>query len=282
MTNLSSQIIQQDDFDSSSEIGNNAPTQSSSIEEIDRSLDILSSEKDRWINLDLNKKIKILDQILIDFNSVAQEWVTMSMKAKGIPNNSFGEGEEWFNIAISNRLIRLYKESLSETLHHGRPKIPGPISTLENGQVSIQVFPQKPIDRLLLRWTTCQVIMKPGVTTQQVINHQASIYRQENTRGALSLVLGAGNTSFLLPGDILAKLFGEGHAVIFKPNPINEYLGPLIEHAFRSVIQPGFMYVVYGGAEQGSYLSHHPLVDELHMTGSHHTFEAITKPKIRC
>ena len=212
---------------------------------------------------------------MVDFNSVAEEWVALSMKAKGIPKNSFGEGEEWFNIAIGNRLIRLYKETLIEIVKNGRPSIPGPITTRADGQVSVQVFPQKPIDRLLLRGTTCQILMEPGVTTQQVIDNQAAIYRRDSPGGALSLVLGAGNTSFLLPGDILAKLFGEGQAVIFKPNPINEYLGPLVEHAFRSVFQPGFMQVVYGGAEQGAYLCQHPLVDDLHMTGSHHTFEAI-------
>jgi hypothetical protein len=275
VTNISTQPTQQEELDSSTKNGMGSPNQCSSIEDIDRSLDKLSSGKSRWINLDLRQKIQFLDQIMVDFNSIAQEWVTLSMKAKGIPKNSFGEGEEWFNIAISNRLIRLYKESLVDILNHGKPHIPGPITKLENGQVSVQVFPQKPIDRLLLRGTTCQVLMESGIKTHQVKDNQAVLYRKENPAGAISLVLGAGNTSFLLPGDILAKLFGEGHVVIFKPNPINEYLGHLVEHAFRSVIQPGFMQVVYGGAEQGSYLCQHPSVDDLHMTGSHHTFEAI-------
>ena len=60
-----------------------------------------------------------------------------------------------------------------------------------------------------------------------------------------------------------------------KPNPVNEYLGPLIEHGFKALIEPGFLQVVYGSGDQGAYLSHHPQVDELHMTGSHHTFETI-------
>ncbi len=275
MTNSTSQNTQQVAFENSTSVGEHAPVQSSTIKELDRSLETLSRGKYHWINLDLKEKVRFLDQILIDFDSVAQEWVTLSMRAKGIPKNSFGEGEEWFNIAISNRLIRLYKESLVEILEHGRPQIPGPITSRKNGQISVQVFPQKPIDKLLLRGTTCQILMKPGTTAQQVMENQALIYRKEDPFPAISLVLGAGNTSFLLPGDILAKLFGDGHAVIFKPNPINEYLGPLVEHAFRSVIKPGFMQVAYGGAEQGSYLCHHPYVDDLHMTGSHHTFETI-------
>lgn len=275
MPSPSEQIFKQGENSDTTLIGMMSHSLPSSFSDIDQSLDRLSGHKDRWINLELNQKITILDQIMEDFNSVAEEWVSLSMQAKGIPGNSFGEGEEWFNIAISNRLIRLYKESLKDILQHGKPQIPGPITTLNNGQLSIQVFPQKPIDRLLLRDTTCQMILEGGKTIEQVTENQAAIYRREKLVGVLTLILGAGNTSFLIPGDILAKLFGEGHAVLFKPNPINEYLGPLVEHAFQAVIEPGYMEVVYGGVEQGSYLTQHSLIDEIHMTGSHHTYNAI-------
>lgn len=243
--------------------------------ELDEALDILQTSRDDWANLELDHKIAILDQLLVDFNAVARQWVDLSMQAKVIPEKTFGEGEEWFNIAISNRLIRLYRSSLEEIKTFGRPSIPGPLVENPNGQLSVQVFPQKNIDRLLLLGTTCQVIMPTGVTKKDLLEHQASAYQPGSREGKITLVLGAGNTSFLIPGDLLAKLFGEGHVVLFKPNPLNEYLGPLVEYAFRSLIEPGYMQVVYGGAEQGAYLSHHELVDELHMTGSHHTFETI-------
>ena len=247
----------------------------SSIPEMDQALGILHAAKQRWIHLNLDEKLIILEQLMEDFNQVAREWVELSMQAKGIPKKTFGEGEEWFNIAISNRLIRLYQQSLKEIKTHRRPIIPGPVSQNLNGQLSVQVFPQKWIDRLLLYNTTCQVILQQGVTEGDLREQQAQVYQTQDRKGKLTLVLGAGNTSFLIPGDLLAKLFGEGHVVLFKPNPLNEYLGPLVQHAFRSLIEPGFMQIVYGGAEQGAYLSQHELVDELHMTGSHRTFEAI-------
>jgi hypothetical protein len=251
------------------------PITPSTISEMDEAINQLNKSKERWIRLDIDKKIQILDQLMVDFNKAAQEWVSLSMQAKVIPENSFGEGEEWFNIAISNRLIRLYKSSLLDIKKNDKPSIPGPISYLQNGQLSVQVFPQTNIDRLLLRGTTCQIIMEPGITENNLVQSQAVIFDQPNPEGRVTLLLGAGNTSFLIPGDILSKLFNEGHVILFKPNPINEYLGPLVEYGFRSLIEPGFMRVVYGGAEQGAYLSHHPLVNELHMTGSHQTFETI-------
>ena len=275
MADRSSTAFQPASLDSNRSTGIMDPISPSSTREMDIALDTLQGSKDRWINLDLGRKINILDQLMVDFNAVAEEWVAVSMQAKGIPKNSFGEGEEWFNIAICNRLIRLYKGALLDIQKHGKPTIPGPMTTNPNGQLSVQVFPQTNIDRLLLRGTTCQIIMEPGITPKKLVQDQASIYQQVDPAGKITLVLGAGNTSFLIPGDILAKSINEGHVILFKPNPINEYLGPLVEYAFRSLIEPGYMRVAYGGAEQGSYLSHHPLVDDLHMTGSHRTFEAI-------
>ncbi len=58
-------------------------------------------------------------------------------------------------------------------------------------------------------------------------------------------------------------------------NPVNSYLGPLMEEAYRVLVDAGFLRVVYGGAEEGRYLAEHPLVDEVHMTGSDRTFEAV-------
>lgn len=247
----------------------------SSNDEMDRALEALQGTKDGWINLEIDQKLKILDQLLADFNLVAKQWVDLSLQAKGIPKKSFGEGEEWFNIAICNRLIRLYRGALEDIKFHSRPVIPGPVTENPNGQLAVQVFPQKNIDRLLLLGTSCQVIMPKGVDLEQLVNNQALIYQAEQQKGKITLVLGAGNTSFLIPGDLLAKLFGEGHVVIFKPNPLNAYLGPLVNYAFRSLIEPGYMRIVYGGAQQGAYLCQHPLVDDLHMTGSHHTYESI-------
>jgi acyl-CoA reductase-like NAD-dependent aldehyde dehydrogenase len=37
----------------------------------------------------------------------------------------------------------------------------------------------------------------------------------------------------------------------------------------------GFMRIIYGGVEEGSYLCNHPTVDEIHMTGSDKTFDSI-------
>jgi len=70
-------------------------------------------------------------------------------------------------------------------------------------------------------------------------------------------------------------LFVEDQVVLFKTNPVNAYLGPLMIEGFRALVEPGFLRMVYGGAAEGAYLCNHPGVDEIHITGSDKTFDAI-------
>jgi hypothetical protein len=247
----------------------------SSISEMEDALRILHSNKHKWINLSIDEKILILDEILEDFNEIAEDLVTVSCHLKGVSSNKFAQGEEWFYVAFINRLIRLLRRSLVEIKQHGHPIIHGPVYTRSDGQVVMQVFPQSYLDRILLRGFTGEIFIEPGITLDEVLKTQAAAYQPRKHEGKTTLVLGVGNTSFLVVGDFLNKLYVDGHVVALKPNPANEYLGPLIEQGFRALIQRGFMRLVYGGAQEGAYLCNHPLTDEIHMTGSHHTFEAI-------
>jgi aldehyde dehydrogenase (NAD(P)+) len=58
-------------------------------------------------------------------------------------------------------------------------------------------------------------------------------------------------------------------------NPVNDYLGPLIEQLFRPLIDEDYLRLAYGGADVGGHLVRHPAVDVVHITGSVHTFDAI-------
>ena len=75
--------------------------------------------------------------------------------------------------------------------------------------------------------------------------------------------------------DILYKMFVDGSVVVLKMNPVNEYLGPLLERALRPLIERGYLAIVYGGAEVGSYLCDHPGVGDVHITGSDKTHDLI-------
>ncbi len=58
-------------------------------------------------------------------------------------------------------------------------------------------------------------------------------------------------------------------------NPVNEYLGPIFERLFAELISAGFVRIIYGGAREGAAAVEHRLVDEVHITGSIHSHDAI-------
>ena len=117
--------------------------------------------------------------------------------------------------------------------------------------------------------------MRAGEDIEETRRLQAGAYKDRGHDGRVALVLGAGNVSALVAGDVLHKLFVERAVVLLKPNQVNEYLGPILADGFRALIERGSLQIVYGGVEEGSYLCHHPQVDEVHMTGSDRTFNAI-------
>ncbi len=158
---------------------------------------------------------------------------------------------------------------------YGAPKIPGPVTTRADGQVVAQVFPQTPYERIFFQGVTAEVWMEPGVTAEGLAKTQARRTRTSSMHGKVALVLGAGNVASIPPTDALYKLFVEDQVVVLKMNPVNSYLGPLIEESFRALVERGFLRVVYGGAQEGAYLCNHTGVEEIHITGSDKTFDAI-------
>ena len=249
---------------------------SSTQETMDAAVHTLQEHKDAWVALSNRERIAILDKLINNFAAIAQLWIAASLQAKGIAGDSPGVGEEWVaGVWPVLKNLRQLRNSLSDIETYGHPRIPGPVTTRPDGQVVAQVFPQTTYDRLFFLGVTAEIWMEPGVTAEELPKTQAIAYQEQKHGGKVALVLGAGNVASIGPMDILYKLFVEDQVVIFKTNPVNAYLGPLIEESFRTLIEQGFLQVVYGGAVEGAYLCNHPGVEEIHITGSDKTFDAI-------
>ena len=249
---------------------------SSTQETMDAAVHTLQEHKDAWVALSNRERIAILDNLINNFAAIAQLWIAASLQAKGIAGDSPGVGEEWVaGVWPVLKNLRQLRNSLSDIEIYGPPRIPGPVTTRPDGQVVAQVFPQTTYDRLFFTGVTAEIWMEPGVTAEELPKTQAIAYQEQKHGGKVALVLGAGNVASIGPMDILYKLFVEDQVVIFKTNPVNAYLGPLIEESFRTLIEQGFLQVVYGGAVEGAYLCNHPGVEEIHITGSDKTFDAI-------
>ncbi len=244
--------------------------------EMDAAIKAVYAQKDAWVALPIDERIVIIDRLLRDFADIAPRWVAASLKAKGIPADSPARGEEWGAGAYPvMKILRQLRQSLADIAAHGHPTIPGKVTTRPDGQVVAQVFPLTTYDRLFFTGAQAEIWMEPGVNAAGLEQTQAEIYREKQRAGKVALVLGAGNVASIAPTDVLQKLFQEDQVVILKMNPVNAYLGPLLEEGFRALIDPGFLRIVYGGASEGAYLCNHPQVDDIHITGSDKTFDAI-------
>ncbi len=249
--------------------------QRTSHAEIDKALTELSRKKDEWVSLEIEARIQILDEVMKAMKEVSNEWVAISMEMKNESPDSFGEGEEWASIWPIIRLLRVFRQSLEDIRAKGRPHIPGPIRERSDGQLVVQVFPQSNFERLLFLGTSAEVWMQPDVARQDLSEEQALPYRDPTSSGKIALVLGAGNIPWLPFAQTMYKLLVPLQVVILKLNPVNAYIGPIMEKALSPLIERGYLRMVYGGASEGSYLTDHQLVDEIQLTGSDKTFETI-------
>ena len=243
---------------------------------IDAALDTLRSRKVIWAALPLLEKIDLLRELRRSFREVADQWVAACLQAEGLSASDPRSGEEWIvGPYFVQRNLRLLQESLVGISLHGAPRVPGPVRALPDGRAAARVFPYDLWDRLFYPGVTAEVWMEEGVRPEDVAATQAVAYREKVPRGGVAVVLSAGNVSSIGPMDALYKLFVDNEVVAFKTHRVNDYLGPLMERGFRPLIEGGFLRIVYGGREEGGYLTEHPAVDSIHITGSDKTYEAI-------
>jgi aldehyde dehydrogenase (NAD(P)+) len=249
-----------------------------SNQSIDDAVDVLQQNKTRWAGMSTRERLPYLEDIRERIQRVSTDWVSAAVNAKGTAHAPALAGEEWMSGPWA--MLRCVKQ-LIETLDSmaaGKTIATGlPIRVSTSGQTVVQVFPRTLFDKVLINGVRAEVWMKPGITPDTLANHVASAYAAQGKapQGEVGLVLGAGNISSIAPLDTLYKLFTDLSVVVLKLNPVNDYLGPLIEDIFTMLIKDGFLRIVYGGADIGAYLSTHPRVDTLHVTGSSHTHDAI-------
>lgn len=248
--------------------------------DMDTMLADLVAHKDAWLKVGVSERISLLEQLLKSTAKVAKGWVDAALKAKKIAPGTPAEAEEWLGgPMVTVRNLRLLKESLEDIREHGRPRFPGAARTRPDGQVVVPVFPTGLFDKLMYGGLEGEIWMEPEVTMASLADTQAVIYRSGGAskphEGKVALVLGAGNVSSIGPMDALYKLFVEDQLVILKMNPVNEYTGPFVAQAFKLLLDRGFMRIAYGGVHEGAYLCQHAQVDEIHITGSDKTHDAI-------
>jgi len=254
----------------------NAAHETTAHQTIDSGLADLQVGAKRWSRLPVMAKLALLRDCRDGVYAVRERWAEAAIEAKGLRGTGF-EGEEWISgpWAVLYALNR-YSATLGGIARNGSPPLPsGRIRTRSDGQSVVRVFPNGPYDRLLLNGISAELWMEPGLSPAEVPATMATWYRQPDPQPRVALVLGAGNIASIPPLDVLYKMLADGAVCMLKMNPVNDYLGPIFERAFAPLVDEGFLRFAYGGPEVGQYLCASPAVDEIHITGSEATHDAI-------
>ncbi len=228
-----------------------------------------------WARLPVPEKIALARRLLEGAIRVAGRSVAAACAAKGIPPGSPLAGEEWLSGPYVNvRMLRQLIRSLSALEREGNTPV-GPVRRSADGRLHVRVFPATRLDAVTFLGTTAEARLEAGVDEARLHASRARVYKEGEPDPRVCLVLGAGNVNSIPSADVLTKLFNEGKVCLLKMNPVNAYVGPFIEEAFAEAIARGFLAVVYGGAEEGTYLTRHPGIDEIHITGSDRTHDLL-------
>ncbi|HEV7226247.1 MAG TPA: hypothetical protein VGN42_26305 [Pirellulales bacterium] len=248
-----------------------------SHEELDRALGDLAAAKARYRQASLAQRIRLAESCLEGTFRLANEWLRAACQAKGIAPDGPLAGEELASGPLATtRYLRLLVRSLKDIDEFGRPQLPGEVADGPNGRLRIQVFPARGMyDDLLFRGFRADVWMQPCINQENLDDALAPDFRARMQSEKIALVLGAGNVSSIPAIDAFGKLFAEGRVVLLKMNPVNEYLGPIFERAYGALIEAGFLRLIYGGPQVGAAAVGRPLVDEVHITGSIASHDAI-------
>ncbi len=258
--------------------------------ELDRDVAALRACADAWARLGLAGKIRHLRAMRAGTVEVARDWVACAAEAKGIAGTALA-GEEWLSgpWPLLTALDRL-ASTLGGIARDGTPPIPerairtrspstgspaGDTTSGQAGQVVVEVFPVDTADRILLNGLRAEVWMQPEVTRATLRDHIASFYKRTQPAGRVTLVLGAGNIASIPPLDVLSVLYAHGSVALLKLNPVNAYLLPIFARIFATLIDEGFVRLAGGGADTGAYLTAHPGIDAIHLTGGEQTHDAI-------
>lgn len=244
--------------------------------DIDTALDDLRTGATRWTVLPAATKAALLTEVLACTAQAARAWTDAAASAKGIAGTPLA-GEEsisgpWALLYAINRYIRTLKQ-IAQT---GRPHVPAKrVRRRPDGRTVVDAYPVTLYDRLLLNGISAEVWMQDGVTPENLGEALGTWYAQSSPEPKVALVLGAGNIASIGPLDVLYKLVADGAVALLKMNPVNAYLRPHWTAAFAPLIREGFVRIVDGDRDLGAQLCADPRIDEIHVTGSLATHNAI-------
>lgn len=218
---------------------------------------------------------ELVDACALRVVQVANSWVRTACNAKRIDaERSISAEEILAGPATVLRYLRVLSRVLRDIEHSGSPILPNKPRRNSQELECIPVLPVKSLfDGLTFKGLEAEIWRQSGSNVGEKFTNtwKASSIAPARIAG----ILGAGNVSSIPATDMLYKVFHNREAVLLKLNPVNDYLEPFFNDAFRPLIDAKLLSIVCGGPEVGEAIVNHESIDTLHLTGSHLTHDAI-------
>ncbi|PKI89895.1 aldehyde dehydrogenase [Actinomycetales bacterium SN12] len=243
---------------------------------LDADVDVLQQGARTWAHLTVGQRATLLRALRTSVASAAEDWANTAADSKGLDRRHPLRGEEWLSGPYSVLgALDAYVDTLSK-LADGRSPLDGvTVGRAPGGRTRVSAFPLTGLDRFLLSGFSGEVWLQPGITPNTARATAGLAQRSSDAAGGVGLVLGAGNITSIPVLDVLYELLAHNRVVLLKVNPTQDALVPVYERALAPLIAPGFLRIVRGGPEVGSYLTAHRDLAHVHITGSAATFDAI-------
>jgi acyl-CoA reductase-like NAD-dependent aldehyde dehydrogenase len=245
-------------------------------ERLDSAIAELHTGSRTWTALALAQRVTLLRAVRTSVAQVAEDWANTAAASKGLDARHPLRGEEWLSGPYSVLgALDAYIETLSRLAAGANPLEGITIDRAPGGRARVHAFPLTGIDRFLLSGYTGEVWLEPGVTPNAARAAAGLAQRTPTVSGGVGLVLGAGNVTSIPVLDVLYELLAHNRTALLKVNPTQDALVPIYKRAFAPLIEPGLVRIVRGGPAVGGYLTAHPDLAHVHITGSAATFDAI-------
>ncbi|MCA1307091.1 aldehyde dehydrogenase family protein [Microbacterium esteraromaticum] len=244
--------------------------------ELDAHITVLRKGAATWSSLTLSQRATLLRALRDSVSATIEDWADTAADSKGLPSGHPLRGEEWLSGPYSTLgALDAYADTLTK-LAGGRSTLDGlTIGRAPGGRTRVDAFPLTRSDQILLAGFSGEVWLKPGTTPASARRNAGLAQLTPDAPGGVGLVLGAGNITSIPVLDVFYELLAHNRVVLLKVNPTQDALVPVYERALAPLIAPGFLRIVRGGAAVGSYLTGHPDLDHVHITGAAATFDAI-------
>jgi len=254
----------------------NPPLAAETRAAVDAAIEAVSAGSRTWSLLSVRQRQTLMRRLRATVGAVAAEWADVASTAKGLEPGHPLRGEEWLSGPYAAVVaLDAYADTLGAVARGQSPIARAKLRSAPGGRTVVPTSPLSAIDHVILSGYTTEVWLQPGVTASEARRTAGLAQLRPTEPGGVGVVLGAGNVASIPFLDVLYELLSANRTVVLKVNPTQDPLVPVFERALAPLIEPGFLRIVRGGGDVGAYLTRHPSIAHVHITGAESTFRAI-------